>query len=174
MHISRATRWDTVSMNTRKTRRENEIQVYEYRQHTTWENEMSKRRSNMSDAKHSVVRIIVMITSSDFLEDFVYTIFRVQTRIVCCFEQPSKHIDAFLRFGLLHLKRGRNPFLCEVKATLLQCELQHLQSFHKDGANTISLLSVGLSAWREYTLWRNGRCLNRKVIKSDAENRWGW
>src|SRR5882757_7708208 len=101
---------------------------------------MPKRRSNMSNAKYSVVRIIIMITSSDFLEYFVYTIFLVLTRIVRCFEQPSKHIDAFLRFALLHLKRGRNPVLCEVKATLLQCELQHLQSFHKDGADTISLL----------------------------------
>src|SRR5882757_3722875 len=110
---------------------------------------MLKRRSKMSGAKYSFVRIIVTITSSDFLEDFVYTIFLGQERIriiLRYFEQPSKHIDALLRFGLLHLKRGRNPVLCEVKATLLQCELQHLQSFHEDGANTISLLSVGLGA----------------------------
>lgn len=105
----------------------------------------------MSGAKYSFVWIIVMITSSDFLEDFVYTIFLGQVRpgiriILRYFEQPSKHIDALLRFGLLHLKRGRNPVFCEVKATLLQCELQHLQSFHEDGANTISLLSVGLGA----------------------------
>ena len=100
----------------------------------------------MSSVKYGVVHITVTITPSDFLEDCVYPLFLVWILVIVhCFEQPSKYIDATLRLSLLHLKRGCNPVVCEVKAILFQCKLQHLQSFHEDRGNVISLLGVSLS-----------------------------